>query len=81
MLLLIIPVCLDCFQAEVDDLGRILVPSSSFLTVEARAEDVAGGEPVPAHGRRVLLRSQPCGHGGTLPFGGCSKGNCCVASV
>lgn len=60
---------------------RILVPSSPFLAAEAGAEDVAGGEPVPERGRRVLPRTRPCGHGRTLPFGGCSGENCCVASV
>lgn len=81
MLLLITQVCLDHFQAEVDDLGRMLVPSPSFFAAEAGAEDVAGGELVLERGRRVLLRTRPCGHGRTLPFGGCSEGNGCVASV
>lgn len=36
--------CLDHFQAEVDDLGRILVPSPSFLATEAGAEDMWQGE-------------------------------------
>lgn len=42
IMLLITRVCLGHFQAEVDDLGRILVPCSSFLAAEARAEDRQG---------------------------------------
>lgn len=37
VMLLITQVRLDHFQAEVDDVGSILVPCSSFLAAEARA--------------------------------------------